>query len=57
MLIPDGDEHFVFTAEIAVSPIYFGWMAGFGDRARILYPQSVIEEYLKLCAPAVEQYR
>lgn len=43
MLIPDGEEHFVFTAEIAVSPIYFGWLSGFGDRARILYPQSVIE--------------
>ena len=57
MLIPDGEEHFIFTAEIAVSPIYFGWMSGFGDRARILYPQSVIEEYKKLCGPAVEQYR
>lgn len=56
MLIPDGEEHFVFTAEIAVSPIYFGWMSGFGDRARILHPQSVIEKYRQLCAPAVEQY-
>lgn len=57
MLIPDGPEHFVFTAEIVVSPLYFGWMAGFGDRAKILFPESVVQEYLQLCAPAVEQYR
>lgn len=57
MLIPDGDEHFLFTAEIAVSPIFFGWISGFGDRAKILFPDSVIEEYLAFCEPAIEQYR
>lgn len=57
MLIPDGDEHFLFTAEIAVSPIFFGWISGFGDRAKILFPDAVIEAYLAFCEPAIEQYR
>ena len=30
--------------------------AGFGDRARILSPQSVIDQYLALCGPSVRQY-
>ena len=57
LLIPDGPEHFIFTAEITVSPIYFGWISGFGDRARILHPRAVVEKYLALCGPAVAQYQ
>jgi len=57
ILIPDGPEHFIFTAEVSVSPNYFGWMAGFGDRAKILWPDSVIGQFLKLCQPAVDQYQ
>ena len=56
MLIPDGTSHFVFTMDVAVSPLFLGWMAGFGDRARILSPQSVIDQYLALCGPSVRQY-
>ena len=56
MLIPDGPEHFVFTAEITVSPNYYGWMAGFGDRAQIVCPDLVAQGFLALCKPAVEQY-
>ncbi len=56
MLAPDGPEHFVFTMDIAVSPLFLGWLAGFGDRARILSPQNVIDAYIALCRPSVEQY-
>ena len=56
MLIPDGDEHFIFTMDIAVSPLFLGWLAGFGDRAKILSPQSVIDAYLDLCKPSIVQY-
>ena len=56
MLIPDGDEHFIFTMDIAVSPLFLGWLAGFGDRAKILSPQSVIDQYLALIRPSVQQY-
>ena len=56
MLIPDGEDHFTFAMDIAVSPMFFGWIAGFGERAKILSPQSVIDEYLKLCKPSLGQY-
>ena len=55
--IPDGDDHFIFTADIAVSPIFLGWLAGFGARAKIISPQRVIDQYLELCEPSLKQYR
>lgn len=39
MLVPDGNEHFTFTTEIVVSPVFYGWLAGFGERAEILFPE------------------
>ncbi len=56
MLVPDGPEHFTVTAEIAVSPVFFGWMASFADRARIVYPQRVAQEFLDFLKRAVSQY-
>ena len=56
MLIPDGEEHFLFTVNVAVSPMFLSWVVGFGDKARILYPQSVIDECVKLCQASLAQY-
>ena len=56
MLVPDGSEHFTLSAQIRVSPVFLGWLLSFGDRVRILSPQSVIEQYLSLCAKVTAQY-
>lgn len=56
MLFPDGKEHFVFTVEVAVSPLFLSWVMGFGDKAQILYPQSVVEECKKMARQVLEQY-
>ena len=56
MLIPDGPDAFIFTAEIAVSPNFFGWLAGFGARAQILSPEPVRAEFLALCRAAAAPY-
>ena len=56
MLIPDGEDHFVFTVEVAVSPLFLSWVMGFGDKAQILYPQSVIDECKKMARQVLEQY-
>lgn len=56
MLIPDGEDHFIFAMDIAVSPMFFGWMAGFGQRAKILSPQNVVDEYTELCKLSLAQY-
>jgi len=56
MLIPDGEEHFTFTAPVTVSPVFLSWLTQFGARARILYPESVVEEHRALLQKALEQY-
>lgn len=56
MLIPDGPKHFVFTVNVAVSPMFLSWVIGFGSKAKILYPQSVVDACQDLCQEALEQY-
>lgn len=56
MLIPDGEEHFIFTVKVAVSPMFLSWVIGFGDKAKVLYPQSVIDACKKLCQETMAQY-
>ena len=56
MLIPDGPEHFNFTVSVAVSPMFLSWVIGFGDKARILHPQSVADQCVQLCQAAIGQY-
>ena len=56
MLIPDGEEHCVFTVKVAVSPMFLSWVIGFGNKAKILYPQSVIDDCRRMCLEAMEQY-
>ncbi|MBQ1264171.1 MAG: WYL domain-containing protein [Oscillospiraceae bacterium] len=54
MLIPDGSDHFTCTTPITVSPNFYGWVAGFGGRVQILFPQNVVDGYKALCKQAYE---
>ncbi len=56
MLIPDGEDHFNFTVKVAVSPMFLSWVIGFGNKAKILYPQSVADQCRALCQEAMSQY-
>ena len=56
LLIPDGDDHFVFTVNVAVSPMFLSWVIGFGSKAKILYPQSVADACVQMCREAMAQY-
>lgn len=56
MLIPDGSEHFVFTVKVAVSPMFLSWVIGFGEKAKIIHPQSVIDQCRQMCLEALAQY-
>ena len=56
MLIPDGPEHFNFTVPVAVSPMFLSWVIGFGDKAKILFPESVARQCRELCMQSLKQY-
>ena len=56
MLIPDGEEHFTFVVEVAVSPMFLSWVIGFGEKAQILYPPQVVTACRNLAEIAMEQH-
>ena len=56
MIIPDGEGRFSVTVEIMVSPVFLGWIFGFGAGARITAPDDVIAEYAAMARAACEQY-
>ena len=56
MLIPESEEYFNFTASVAVSPMFLSWVIGFGNKAKILYPESVVQQYKQLCQDVINQY-
>ena len=57
MLIPEGEEHFTVTVEVAVSPQFYAWVFGFGDEAEILSPESVRQEMAARIGQIAAMYR
>ena len=56
ILIPDGETYFNFVVRVAVSPMFLSWVIGFGNKAKILYPDAVVEQCRALCQEALNQY-
>ena len=44
MLVPDGEDHFTVRTDVIVSPQFFAWVLGFGNKAKILEPESVVRK-------------
>ncbi len=55
-VIPDGDAHFLVSADIAVSPQFFAWVTGFGDEVRVTAPESVVSEFRAYIARVAALY-
>ena len=43
-IVPDGESHFLVTADVIVSPQFFAWVAGFGNQVRIMSPDPVVRQ-------------
>ncbi|MBQ7345367.1 MAG: transcriptional regulator [Oscillospiraceae bacterium] len=56
MLIPEGEDWFSFTVPVAISPMFLSWVIGFGDKAKILRPESAVEACRALCRQALSNY-
>ena len=44
---PDGEQHFVVTADVEISDQFFSWVCGFRNRAKIISPPDVVEDMQK----------
>ena len=56
MLIPEGEEHFSFTAEVVVSPQFYAWLFGFGTEAELLSPPELRREAGRLAGQIAALY-
>ena len=43
ILVPDGADHFTLRTDVVLSPQFFAWLTGFGQRARITHPAAAVE--------------
>ena len=39
------ETHFSVTAKVEISDQFFGWLLGFGKKAKLLYPDDVIDQF------------
>ncbi len=40
-LIPDGEEHFLISTSVVISPKFYAWLFSFGDGAEVISPADV----------------
>ena len=43
-VMKDGENHFICRVKVAVSPHFLSWVMSFGDKAKILSPNGVVDE-------------
>ena len=50
------DKHFSVTAKVEISDQFFGWVLGFGKKAKLLYPDAVIDQFTAYMDKIREMY-
>ncbi len=53
-MIRTGEDAFVATVKVQISPTFWGWLFQFGGQMKVLSPESVIEDYKKRAAALIE---
>lgn len=53
---PDGEQHFVVTADVEISDQFFSWVCGFRKRAKIISPPDVVENMKKFLSDINNMY-
>ena len=53
---PEEDEMVSFSAEVQVSPIFFGWCCSFGDKLKVVAPDAVVNELKDYTQKLAESY-
>ena len=43
--IPDGENHFVVTTNVAVSDQFYAWICGFRGKACIIHPEETVQKF------------
>ena len=54
---PEGENHVMVRIDVAVSPQFYGWLAGLGSRVQIASPEDVKEDYKKHLEDIISSFR
>ncbi len=57
IVIAKGEERFEFTAKVMISPNFYSWVLGFGNKVRVVSPSFVAEHVCELASEVLEQYK
>lgn len=57
LMIPDGENHFIITVCVALSPVFYGWIFQFGELCEVLSPQSLRDELKECGRKFLSQYK
>lgn len=50
------ENSFVINVDAYISPTFIGWLYGFGDKVRIISPQSFVDDFIKYGCKSLSQY-
>ena len=50
------DGHFEIETFVEISPLFFGWLCGFGEKVKLTAPDSSVEEFKKFINSVRKQY-
>ena len=50
------DKSFIIRINVAVSSAFFAWLFQFGDKVKLLSPESVVEKYLEMVQETINNY-
>lgn len=53
----DGEDCFVFSAKVVLSPQFYGWLFALGDEAKLVSPQSAVDKYRQYLDKSLEIYK
>lgn len=51
------DRHFIISINAFISPTLLGWLFNFGNKVKILSPQSLVEKFRQQSEESLEQYK
>lgn len=50
------DHHFNVSADVEISDQFFGWLCGFGTKAKLFSPNSIVEQYKEYLQKILSRY-
>lgn len=53
----EDNRHFTVSVTVEISPTFFGWLCGFGNKAKLISPSRVVEDFTKHLAKMQGMYQ